>query len=169
MPGGWYELERHVKGQWVLDAVFDDKELAISEAERLLEGRRALGARVVRVDDGDRPPQTVFRKSLVDGHNREALNKRLALQEQAIVARKKRREKVSAASSRPRQVGARAIRAARRLAAFAALGVALIGAVWWFWQGAARGGAPLPEAEYRGSAGGYSGGGPVIHWGGRRD
>jgi len=42
-----YEVHRYNSGKWEIQAIFDEKELALSEARRLESGLRAMETRVV--------------------------------------------------------------------------------------------------------------------------
>lgn len=171
MADRWYELERYVGQQWVLDAVTEHKEIAIAEAERLIACRRAVGVRVVQMADDGRPPQTVFRKSVIDEDNRAALIQRARIREEVLAARweraERRRQRIaSMVHDQSRRIGALAIPALRRITALAALCAAVAAAGWWLWQGLAPPRLALPIAGERAGIGVESNTAPVIHWGG---
>lgn len=161
-PHVWYELERRVKERWILDAVFDDMELAVAEAKELLKGGRMLSVRVVREGDSDHPRQVVFRGAEPEEFKRTVLRRRAFVQEQAIAGRRKRRERW--ASSAAGQGGGRSASAWSFpwIAAFV-LACAVIAGVAWLAWGIRRPGEP----DYVSATGGNPG--PAIHWGGRRD
>jgi hypothetical protein len=164
MANGWYELERYVGGQWILDSMFDEKDIAVSEAERLIEGRRVLAVRICWSDDSGRPPRTVFRKSVVDGENREAAKQRVVLRQQAAAARNKRRQGSPSRQGSARRGNAPVKQTVRRTIALAALCAAAAAALWYAsvigYQA-----TPLSGSDYQ--AGGGEGGsvGPTIRWG----
>ena len=163
MASVWYEVEHSVKGRWQLDTVFDELDIAISEAERLLESGRAIAVRVVRVEDSDRPPHTVFRKSRLDDTNREYLSQRASLQDQAIAARKKRQEQIASHINLPAGRSRSApTRLLGRLATLALLSAAVVGTAWWL-----QGSHQSREADHPAGIGSSGESGPVIHWGGR--
>src|SRR3546814_7497271 len=72
-----YEIQTYNGGQWQIQAIFDDKELALLEARRLRAGRPSLAVRVVEeaYDDARRTSasRVVFRESPVDGHHAEVV------------------------------------------------------------------------------------------------
>ena len=164
MANGWYELERYVGGRWVLDSMFDEKDIAVSEAERLIEGRRVLAVRICWSDDSGRPPRTVFRKSLVDEENREAAKQRVVLQRQAAVARNKRRQGSSSRQGSPRRGSTPVKQAVRRTVALAALCAAAAAALWYA-SVIGDQAAPLSGSAYQAGSGEGGGAGPTIRWG----
>jgi hypothetical protein len=167
VAAGWYELERLVKGQWIVDTIFDDKDIAISEAERLIDGRRAMAVRVKWSDDSDRPPRTIFRKSSVDDATRGTLNERAAAHVQAVAARKRRRAKAAANPRVAPSARSRAVRSIGRIVATGAFCAALIGGVWYLSQITTR--LPGEAGTDYGPMASGGGAGPTIHWGGGRN
>lgn len=74
-----YEIQTYSGGQWVIQAMFDDKELSLMEARRLRSTRPSLAVRVVEESyDANRnatSSRIVFRGSPVDDHNAGALER----------------------------------------------------------------------------------------------
>lgn len=64
-----FELQKHVGGRWLLDSVYDDKELATTEAKSLIEHFKSIPAvRVVAVaeENGQFREWTVFKQDIMD-------------------------------------------------------------------------------------------------------
>lgn len=64
-----FELQKYGGGRWMLDSVYDDKELATTEAKSLLERFKAIPAvRVVAVaeENGQFREWTVFKQGITD-------------------------------------------------------------------------------------------------------
>jgi len=103
-----FELQSFQAGNWKIDSIYDDKELAVDMAKRLLGSRRATAMRVVEErfgDDGELKSRVVFRQSLVDDTNAEALERKIQVQKEVKEARDSRHS----AGARPLAVdGARA-------------------------------------------------------------
>ncbi|HYB08836.1 MAG TPA: hypothetical protein VEJ16_04135 [Alphaproteobacteria bacterium] len=88
-----FELQSFQAGNWKIDSIYDDKELAIDMAKRLLGARRATAMRVVEerfADDGELKSRVVFRQSLVDDTNAEALERKIQVQKEVKEARDSR-------------------------------------------------------------------------------
>jgi len=75
-----FEVHAFNAGKWKIQGFFDDKELALSEARRMEEGRRYPAVRVVEerydAQAGGYRSRTVYRSSAVDAENDVALNER---------------------------------------------------------------------------------------------
>ena len=70
-----FELQTFKNGQWTVDSYYDDRDLALSEAERLNETGRHAGVRVLR-EEFHEPTNTsnyhiIFSKLLKDKANKE--------------------------------------------------------------------------------------------------
>lgn len=106
MSGASYEIQIYRNGQWIIQAFFDDKELALLEARRMSETNRYAGVRVVEeiVDDDleDVRQRVVYRWSEVDKHNEQVREERQKLQER-VLAERRRREKARAERRRRRR------------------------------------------------------------------
>jgi hypothetical protein len=88
-----FELQSFQSGNWKIDSIYDDKELAIDMAKRLLGSRRATAMRVVEErfgDDGELKSRVVFRQSLVDDTNAEAHERKIQAQKEVKEARESR-------------------------------------------------------------------------------
>jgi len=76
-----FEVRRYSAGRWLLDAVFDDKTLAVAEAKALMARNRALSAvRVMAVtedEDGFRE-WTIYKQSVMNEDEEQALQRMLA-------------------------------------------------------------------------------------------
>ncbi len=85
-----FEIHTFQSGRWKIDSVFDDKDLALFEAQRMDESGRYSGVRVVEeaIDNRNRrmKPRTVFRGTKVTQANENDLNAR---QEAEIERRRK--------------------------------------------------------------------------------
>lgn len=56
-----FEIQTFQGGRWKIDSVFDDRELAIFEAQRMDGGKRYLGVRVVEENFDEQTQQTTTR------------------------------------------------------------------------------------------------------------
>ena len=85
-----YEIHTFQSGRWKIDSVFDDKELALFEANRMDESGRYSGVRVVEEAFSDRNrntlSRTIFRGTKVTRANENDLDAR---QEAEIERRRK--------------------------------------------------------------------------------
>lgn len=76
-----YEIHTFRDGAWKIDSVFDDRDLAVLEAQRVERTNRYSGVRVVEetYDQAtDRTvTRTIYRSSKVDRPNAEALQRRI--------------------------------------------------------------------------------------------
>lgn len=72
-----FEIHTYQNGRWIIDSIFDDRELALIEARRMDDTKRYPGIRVVEevYDAGTRETQrrTLFRGSKVAEANLQAL------------------------------------------------------------------------------------------------
>jgi|SRR6185437_3761700 len=73
-----FEVRRYTGNRWLLDAVFDDKALAVAEAKALMARNRALAAvRVMAVtedEDGFRE-WTIYKQSVINEDEEQALQR----------------------------------------------------------------------------------------------
>lgn len=87
-----YEIHTYRGGQWKIDSVYDDREIAMYEAQRLQNQGRAAGIRVVEEkynsDSGKIVNRTIFRAAKVDDANNEALERQKAARAEAPAPRK---------------------------------------------------------------------------------
>ena len=89
-----YEIRKYVGGRWLLDSVFDDKAAAVDEAKTLMERSRSIPAvRVVAVTDDENGfhERTVFRQSIVDDENDQAMQRAYQAKRELDAARAQRR------------------------------------------------------------------------------
>jgi hypothetical protein len=100
-----YEIHIFTGGKWKIDSVFDDRDLALFEAQRMDDSGRHAGIRVIE-EEFDHSTQkskvrTIFRGSKVEQSNAQALEKvkeaRLQVAEQrAQLAQEKVRQREEA-------------------------------------------------------------------------
>jgi len=77
-----FEIHTFRDGAWKIDSVFDDKELALSEAQRMEMKNRYGAIRVIEETFNESTnsvsSRTIFRSTKVDAENREATAKHVA-------------------------------------------------------------------------------------------
>lgn len=87
-----YELHTYRGGVWKIDSVYDDREIAVFEAQRVHESGRYSAVRVVeeRFDPAtdETKTKTVFRASKSDSENAEVLERKKAARREVRQARK---------------------------------------------------------------------------------
>lgn len=87
-----YELHTYRGGTWKIDSIYDDREIAIFEAQRVFASGRFTAIRVVeeRFDQasGKASTKTVFRSAKSDDENTEAVERQKAARREAQEARK---------------------------------------------------------------------------------
>ena len=87
-----YELHTYRGGTWKIDSVYDDREIAIFEAQRVFESGRYSAVRVVeeRFDEasGKASTKTVFRSSKSDSENAQAMERKKTARREVQEARK---------------------------------------------------------------------------------
>lgn len=87
-----YELHTYLGGAWKIDSVFDDREIAIFEAQRVHDSGRFSAVRVVeeRFDPATdkTATKTVFRATKADDQNAETLERQKAVRREVQQARK---------------------------------------------------------------------------------
>ena len=93
-----YEIHCNVKGKWVLDSLFDDKTLALDEANGLVtRGRARLGLKVIEdADDVRTPPRTIFFYSAAAVEKMDAAKKHKVVMKEVETAREERKVKKDA-------------------------------------------------------------------------
>ena len=93
-----YEIHCNVKGKWVLDSLFDDKTLALDEANGLVtRGRARLGLKVIEdADDVRTPPRTIFFYSAAAVEKMDAAKKQKVVMKEVQAARDERKVKKDA-------------------------------------------------------------------------
>lgn len=74
-----YELSVFYDGRWKVDSLYDDREIALYEAQRVLTRSHCTGVRVAeerfRGSTATYETRTIFRKTRVDGSNKEGLDR----------------------------------------------------------------------------------------------
>lgn len=125
-----YEIHVLSQGDWKINSFFDDEELALLEAGRIVEGRRYPAVRVTREtadENGRFFSETIFRSSVVDEHNSDALTKKAETRRDTYRARYARRQNAEAARSRSGKTHRnRPLRKSRTKPSLAVYGITLI-------------------------------------------
>ena len=89
-----YEIQLYQAGAWKINAIFDDAELALFEARRMVDSRRYGSIRVVKevFDDnsGNVTTRTIFRDTTVDKHNDRRVSQDASVLKAAMADRRKR-------------------------------------------------------------------------------
>ncbi len=89
-----FEIHTYQSGKWKIDSVFDDRDLAMFEAQRMDESGRYSGIRVVEEvyveATQETKTRTIYRGSKVAAENAEQLRKSKNVRQNAGQARKKR-------------------------------------------------------------------------------
>ncbi|MEX2453501.1 MAG: hypothetical protein WD470_02290 [Rhodospirillaceae bacterium] len=89
-----FEIHTYQGGKWKIDSVFDDRELALFEAQRMDGSGRYSGIRVVEEIYLERTQETksrtIYRGSKIEAANAAELRKSKLVREQAADNRKKR-------------------------------------------------------------------------------
>jgi hypothetical protein len=89
-----FEIHTYQGGRWRIDSIFDDRDLAVFEAERMDVSGRYPGVRVVEevYDEASNTTtsRTVYRGAKVAKANEENLKKSAEIRQQATLAREER-------------------------------------------------------------------------------
>jgi hypothetical protein len=89
-----FEIHVYQGGRWKIDSIFDDRELAVFEAQRMDISGRFPGVRVVEevYDEASNTTtnRTIFRGARVAKANEEELQKTATVRRQATAARRER-------------------------------------------------------------------------------
>ncbi|MEQ8640678.1 MAG: hypothetical protein RIE31_08755 [Alphaproteobacteria bacterium] len=134
-----YEIQIYTSGAWKIDSVFDDRELAVAEAQRLERSRRYPAVRVMEEQFSDAEQvsrtRTVYRGSGVDRSNRRAVQRQVK-NKQEIEAEKAQVDANRDARTNPppRRKSATTITvwAMLKFALIATAGIAAVIAIRWF-------------------------------------
>ncbi len=90
-----FEIHTYLGGRWKIDSVFDDRDLAVFEAERMDVSGRYPGVRVVEetFDEASNSTtnRTIFRGAKVAKANEEEFRKSAAVRRQVVTAREERK------------------------------------------------------------------------------
>lgn len=88
-----YEIHTYFGGIWKIDSIFDDQELALSEGRRILTNGRFSAVRVIEEtfnpDTNEVRTRTIYRNTLVDDSNQEAIKRQAELRQEQKDAPKK--------------------------------------------------------------------------------
>lgn len=89
-----FEIQLYGSGEWKINSVFDDSELACFEARRMFSSGLYSGIRVVEDeyddDTGATKTKTIFNTNKVKRHNAKAVTERSAVLKDAMADRRKR-------------------------------------------------------------------------------
>ena len=87
-----YELQTYLGGVWKIDSIYDDREIALFEAQRLQESNRFSAIRVIeeRFDRTASKPvtRTIFRASKTEAENTRTLEQQKTVRKEVQAARK---------------------------------------------------------------------------------
>ena len=93
-----FEIHTYQSGKWRIDSVFDDRDLALFEAQHMDESGRYTGIRVIEEiyveSTQENKTRTIFRGSKVEAANAEQLRKSKQTRVNAGKAKKKQAEVV---------------------------------------------------------------------------
>lgn len=102
-----FEIQVYNAGKWNIDSIFDDRELALHEAQRMDHSGRHVGVRVVEEvydEEKDRTSsRTIFRGSRADDSNAQHLEKSADVRREAEADRRRRQLGRNAAARRARK------------------------------------------------------------------
>ncbi len=88
-----FEIHTFQSGKWKIDSVFDDRDLALFEAQRMDESGRYTGIRIIEEiyveSTQETKTRTIFRGSKVEQANAEQLQKAKQTRANAAKAKKK--------------------------------------------------------------------------------
>lgn len=95
-----FEIHTFQGGKWKIDSVFDDRDLAMFEAQRMDESGRYSGVRVIEEIFVEQTQQTktrtIYRGSKIEAHNAAELRKSKMVREQAVQGREQRAQEAVA-------------------------------------------------------------------------
>jgi len=81
-----FELQTYANGVWKIDSVYDDRKIALYEAQRLQQSGRHSAIRIVEEQlnhrTGNYFPKTIFRATKTDDANAEALERRKVMRQE---------------------------------------------------------------------------------------
>lgn len=87
-----YELQTYLGGVWKIDSVYDDRQIAVYEAQRIHAGGRFSAVRVVAEiydeNAGRMVSKTVFRAAKADETNADAMDRQKTARREVAQARK---------------------------------------------------------------------------------
>jgi hypothetical protein len=103
-----FELHTYTGGVWKIDSVYDDRQIAVYEAQRVHAGGRYSAIRVVEerfdADSGKITSKTVFRASKTEAANADTMERQKTTRREVREARRAagNREFKESAAGRPR-------------------------------------------------------------------
>ncbi len=134
-----YEVHVFSQGQWKVDSMYDNREIALFEAQRLVDGRYCSGVRVREErflhHTGTYATRSIFRKTKVDAANSEVVERRKKVREEIRASRSNRPEKSADPASQRSGSGLHLFFLALRAAAIVVLGVGALLALRYFMYG----------------------------------
>ena len=87
-----FEIHIFREGKWKIDSVFDDRELAIFDAERMYAGGRYSGIRVIEEifdeNTGETRTRTVFKGAALGDNNAKSIKSQTGVHKNAMADRK---------------------------------------------------------------------------------
>ncbi|NQU70396.1 MAG: hypothetical protein HQ514_07595 [Rhodospirillales bacterium] len=92
-----FEIHTYQGGRWKIDSVFDDRDLAVFEAQRMDVSGRYPGVRVIEETfneaSNESTTRTIFRGAKVAKANEEEFQKSATVRRQVVTAREERKVK----------------------------------------------------------------------------
>lgn len=89
-----FEIHIFREGKWKIDSVFDDRELAIFDAERMYAGGRYSGIRVIEEifdeNTGETRTRTVFKGAALGDNNAKSIKSQTGVHKNVMADRKQR-------------------------------------------------------------------------------
>lgn len=89
-----FEIHIYQGGRWNIDSIFDDRSLAMHEAQRMDQSGRYLGVRVVEEvfneDTEESSSRTIYRGSRIDQANTEVLERSKETRHEVMANRRRR-------------------------------------------------------------------------------
>ncbi len=103
-----FEIHIFRDGRWKIDSVFDDRENAIFDAERMYAGGRYSGIRVIEEifdeDTGKTRSRTIFKGAASDNHNAKSIKSQTGVHKNAMADRKQRTIKKTVRRKRAKKI-----------------------------------------------------------------
>ena len=127
-----FEIHIYQGGRWNIDSIFDDRGLAMHEAQRMDRSGRYVGIRVVEEvfneDTEETSSRTIFRGTRVDQANTEHLERRKETRNEAMADRRRRKtEQVTTRKKKARAAKQKKSNPVRLIVMFALLAALAIG------------------------------------------
>ena len=103
-----YELQTYGGGQWKIDSIFDDRTLALHEAQSLDRSGRHSGVRVIEEvfdpNEGETKVRTIFRGSRALDASQSALHKTIKNRRETTVSNREKKAAMPPRAQRQRPV-----------------------------------------------------------------